>query len=180
MKDAISLKFAATACPVYHKSANYTNFAKRSRIPGENLKLELRKRVLERLQADPGTKLTAAEIARWIVSTYPAECAQKIADSTVIETDDQLFAQLRAEIYGSHRNWQHQDLTLRKREIEAESVAFLVCHRNRVWPWSERYLSEHTEKGTDIDSIDLHQIMRAAGQVEALLGLTAHTKFDRG
>ncbi|WP_079500081.1 COG2958 family protein [Paraburkholderia hospita] len=80
------------------------------------MKLELRKRVLERLRADPGAKLTAAEIARWIMSTYPAECAQKIADSTVIETDEQLFAQLRAEIYGSHRNWQHQDPFLKTTE----------------------------------------------------------------
>lgn len=70
--------------------------------------------------------------------------------------------------------------TLKQREIEAESVAFLVCHRSRVWPMSERYLSQYTDEGVGVDSLDLYQIMRAAGQIETVLGLAAHTKFDRG
>ncbi|WP_167306951.1 ImmA/IrrE family metallo-endopeptidase [Paraburkholderia hospita] len=70
--------------------------------------------------------------------------------------------------------------TLSQREIEAESVAFLVCHRNRVRPMSERYLSQYVAEGVGVESLDLYQIMRAAGQVETLLGLTAHTRFDRG
>lgn len=68
---------------------------------------------------------------------------------------------------------------LKDREIEAESVAYLVCNRNGVKPDSETYLSEFIAANTDIDSIDLYQITRAAGQVENFLGLTAHTKFDR-
>ena len=60
------------------------------------------------------------------------------------------------------------------------SVAFLVCHRNKVAPRSDRYLSQYMEAGVGVESLDLYQIMRAAGQVETLLGLTAHTKFDRG
>lgn len=65
------------------------------------------------------------------------------------------------------------------REIEAESVAYLVCHRNGVQPNSASYLSNHVAADTNIDSVDLYQITRAAGQVESLLGLSAHTKFDR-
>ncbi len=69
---------------------------------------------------------------------------------------------------------------LKDKEIEAESVAYLVCHRNGVQPNSDSYLSDYVTGNTDIDSVDLYQITRAAGQVESLLGLTAHTKFDRG
>jgi hypothetical protein len=29
-----------------------------------------------------------------------------------------------------------------------------------------------------VDQIDVYQVMRAAGQVEALLGLTEHTRFE--
>jgi hypothetical protein len=32
---------------------------------------------------------------------------------------------------------------------------------------------------TTIDEIDLYQVMRAAGQVETILGLTAHTKYPK-
>lgn len=64
-------------------------------------------------------------------------------------------------------------------ELEAESVAFLVCERNGVKSKSETYLSNYVTGNTTINDIDLYQVMRAAGQVEALLGLSAHTKYDR-
>jgi hypothetical protein len=63
-------------------------------------------------------------------------------------------------------------------ELEAESVAYLVCARNKVKSKSETYLSKYVTENTTIDNIDVYQVMRAAGQVEALLGLTAHTKYD--
>ena len=66
-----------------------------------------------------------------------------------------------------------------QRELEAESVAYLVCARNGVTSKSETYLSNYVETNTTVDDIDLYQIMRAAGQVETLLGLTAHTKFAK-
>ncbi|MDP2863108.1 MAG: ImmA/IrrE family metallo-endopeptidase [Desulfobacterales bacterium] len=64
-------------------------------------------------------------------------------------------------------------------ELEAESVAFLVCARNGVQSKSETYLKNYVEKNSTVDQIDLYQIMRAAGQVENLLGLAAQTKYDR-
>lgn len=64
------------------------------------------------------------------------------------------------------------------RELEAESVAFLVCERNGVTSKSETYLKNYVQQNTNIDNIDLYQIMRAAGQVESLLDLTARTKYD--
>jgi len=44
---------------------------------------------------------------------------------------------------------------------------------------SESYLSAYVNADTNVDQLDLYQIMRAAGQVEAALGLTAHTKYYR-
>ena len=66
-----------------------------------------------------------------------------------------------------------------QRELEAESVAYLVCGRNGVRSKSETYLTNYVETNTTVDDIDVYQVMRAAGQVEALLGLASHTKYDR-
>lgn len=63
-------------------------------------------------------------------------------------------------------------------ELEAESVAYLVCARNGVASKSETYLKTYVTQTTTVDHLDLYQIMRAAGQVETLLGLTAPTKYD--
>ena len=35
------------------------------------------------------------------------------------------------------------------------------------------------KQDTTTEQLDLYQIMRAAGQVETILGLAAHTKVDR-
>ena len=64
------------------------------------------------------------------------------------------------------------------RELEAESVAYIVCARNGVDSASETYLKDYVQANTTVDQIDIYQVMRAAGQVEALLGLSARTKFD--
>lgn len=64
-------------------------------------------------------------------------------------------------------------------ELEAESVAYLVCKRNGVEPKSETYLSKFVSENLTADQMDLYQIMRAAGQIETFLGLGAHTKYDK-
>lgn len=64
-----------------------------------------------------------------------------------------------------------------QREIEAESVAYLVCCRNGVESRSESYLSNYVEQHTTIDQVDLYQVMRAAGTVERMLGLNHHMKI---
>jgi len=66
-----------------------------------------------------------------------------------------------------------------ERELEAESVAYIVCMRNGVEPKSQTYLRNHVDQHTTIKSLDLYQIMRAAGKVEKILGLTAETNFKR-
>ncbi len=62
-------------------------------------------------------------------------------------------------------------------ELEAESVAYLVCERNGVTAKSETYLSHFVSEEKCLGNLDLYKIMHAASQVEALLGLTEHTKF---
>ncbi len=64
------------------------------------------------------------------------------------------------------------------REVEAESVAYIVCKRNGVEPKSQTYLSGFINKRTTFEGIAVYQIMRAAGRIEALLELATATKFD--
>jgi hypothetical protein len=65
----------------------------------------------------------------------------------------------------------------RWRELESESVAFIVCARNGVASNSETYLTNFVDQNTTVEDLDIYQIMRAAGQIETLLGLGAHTTF---
>lgn len=64
-----------------------------------------------------------------------------------------------------------------QQELEAESVAYLVANRNGVQSKSQTYLSSYIKGDRDIKRLDVYQIMRAAGQVETLLGVAGHTKF---
>ena len=65
------------------------------------------------------------------------------------------------------------------REVEAESVAYIVCKRNGVEPKSQSYLSGFIDGYETLEEIAVYQIMRAAGRIEALLGLATATKFAR-
>ena len=57
-------------------------------------------------------------------------------------------------------------------EIEAESVACLVGHRNGVEPVSDAYLAEYIKAGEPIGrTLDVERVMRAAGAVERAMGL---------
>ena len=69
-------------------------------------------------------------------------------------------------------------LTHEQRELEAESTAFIVCARNGVECKSQSYLEAYVGQDTTTANLDLYQIMRAAGQVETILKLAAHTKVD--
>jgi hypothetical protein len=62
-------------------------------------------------------------------------------------------------------------LTLQQQELEAESVAFLVCERNGVQSRWHPYLSRFVDTATTLDQIDVYAVMRVAGRIESLLGL---------
>ncbi len=64
-----------------------------------------------------------------------------------------------------------QNTSLFQRELEAESLTYLVCSRHGVEPRSHTYLAGYVDNNLTIDNVDIYQIMRAAGQVENLLGL---------
>lgn len=67
----------------------------------------------------------------------------------------------------------------RWRELEAESVAFIVCKRRGVSSSSERYLRNFVDQQTTVDDLDIYQVVRAAGRVESLLGLGLNTTFQQ-
>lgn len=64
-------------------------------------------------------------------------------------------------------------------ELEAESVAYMVCERSGVKSKSHTYLSNFVTANTTVNDLEVYQVMRAAGQVETMLGLAAHAQFDR-
>lgn len=66
----------------------------------------------------------------------------------------------------------------RQGELEAESVAYLVCARKGIESASETYLTDYVDQHITVDQIDVYQVMPAAGHVEALLGLSEHTRFE--
>jgi hypothetical protein len=62
-------------------------------------------------------------------------------------------------------------------ELEAESVAYLICKRNGVVSASETYLQNYVDQNTTIEAIDVCQVMQAAGQVESILHLGQRSTF---
>lgn len=58
-----------------------------------------------------------------------------------------------------------------QRELEAESVAYLIATRCGITAKSQTYLSPLLENNQEMPPLDLYQVMRAAGQVESLLDL---------
>jgi len=47
----------------------------------------------------------------------------------------------------------------------------LVCRRYDVESEAERYLAQHIQPGTSIADLDIDLMLRAAGQVESVLGI---------
>ena len=73
----------------------------------------------------------------------------------------------------------HVDFTVeveRSLRVLDGSVA-VFCAKGGVEPQSESYLAEYVNHGTTVDRLDLYTILRAAGQIESALELSAHTSF---
>lgn len=60
-----------------------------------------------------------------------------------------------------------------QREVEAESVAWLVAERNGVKAKSETYLRYFVEKAPEID---IYTLLRATGRIEEILGLSEYAR----
>lgn len=65
----------------------------------------------------------------------------------------------------------------RVQEIEAESVAYILCHRNRVEFRSQPYLNSFVEANESAADLDLYAITRAAGHIERLLDLSISSQW---
>lgn len=81
---------------------------------------------------------------------------------------------------GEDKKWSIKDRMFRtyhQRELEAETAAFLVAERNGVESKSETYLANYVRDHETMDDLDFYQITRAAGQIETLLGIAAHSQF---
>lgn len=79
--------------------------------------LNLRQRVIDRLQTLSGPSQTARELAQWVFEQFPAECAVKKAGSaSYIQSDNDLVQQLVAEISGSRPRWQQMHPQLKTTE----------------------------------------------------------------
>lgn len=59
-------------------------------------------------------------------------------------------------------------------ELEAESVAYIICEKNGINSKSSKYLSNFVTNNESVESVDIYRVMRAAGQVESLLELSSH------
>ncbi len=68
---------------------------------------------------------------------------------------------------------ERRDVLLAQREVEAECVAYLICRRNGVFSDSHRYLADYVEHKDARPEV--YQVMRAAGQIEVVLGIGAQT-----
>ena len=53
-----------------------------------------------------------------------------------------------------------------------------MCRRYDVESEAESYLAQHIQPGTSIADFDIDLMLKAAGQVEAALGIAAHTLFQ--
>ncbi|MDO5538388.1 MAG: ImmA/IrrE family metallo-endopeptidase, partial [Desulfovibrionaceae bacterium] len=61
------------------------------------------------------------------------------------------------------------EISLRRREFEAESVAWLVCERLELINPSARYLAHYVGERGEIPNVSLDAILKAAGQIETML-----------
>jgi len=68
-------------------------------------------------------------------------------------------------------------LTHEQVELEAESVAYLVCKRYGVESYSEAYLAKFVNDNTTTGNIHFYMIMKAAGQIETILELGDMVSF---
>lgn len=110
-------------------------------------------------------------------STYAIEINQNHSPNVQFATLAHELGHLFLSHQGADRKLKIPDRTAinhAQREIEAESVSYLVCSRHGVESRSHAYLANHVEKNTTIDHVDLYQVMRAAGGVEERLGLNHH------
>jgi hypothetical protein len=106
--------------------------------------LNLGKRLIEFLQADPDTSYTAREIGQWVFEQFPDECAEKRAASTggYINSDTDLLQQLVAEISSRRVGMQKQYPQLKTTE-----------GRPRRYYWTEKNAGEEVATAEQVEVV---------------------------
>lgn len=111
-----------------------------------------------------------------LASTYKMRLNRNHPPATQFVTIAHELAHLYLSHLGSDRNLKISPRSTpphAQREIEAESVAYILAIRNGVASKSESYLRNFVDP---MPPIDIYTIMRAAGQVEQILGLSETSK----
>lgn len=92
-----------------------------------------------------------------------------------LETKYSTLVHELAHVYAGHQgtfceNWWKPRLGLSKevKEIEAESIAYLVCGRNGLKTSSEAYLSHYIQTKQEIPLISMEVVLTVSGYVESL------------
>ena len=88
--------------------------------------LKLNTVVVECLKKNPGARMTAREIANWVVAQHPDECADKLSRSSALKTQSDLVQQIVAEIGANRPKIERRFTQLRTTE-----------DRPRLYYWSE-------------------------------------------
>ena len=75
--------------------------------------------------------------------------------------------------------WGYRRPDAAQKELEAESVAYLVCRRRGVEPHLQPYcrILRSPKPQSAVNRADVYQVMRVAGQVEGLPGLSSIQKL---
>lgn len=109
---------------------------------------------VERIQAKIRIKLNKKHPVAWQYSTLCHELAHIYLGHLGCDND---------------RWWPSRlNLTRTQREIEAEAVAYIVCHRAGLNTQSDEYLSGYLKDEKDLECISLDLIVKVAGHIEKM------------
>lgn len=116
------------------------------------MSLDLRKRIIERLTANPEVQYKARDLAIWVFETYPTECAEKRANSAnpALQEDSALIQQIAAEIGANRPNWQAKYPQIKTTES-----------RPRRYYWSEQNAKQAVEQ-IESEGININTPQQAA------------------
>ncbi|MBZ5857555.1 hypothetical protein [Flavihumibacter profundi] len=95
-----------------------------------------------------------------------AAYTQNIKFSTLVHELAHIYAGHLGAIKGSW--WQFRSLDHSSKEIEAESISYLVCKRMNLQTTSEEYLSSYISKNRELPYVSLDVILTVANYIEQL------------
>lgn len=80
-----------------------------------------------------------------------------------------------------HGHWPDRTgLTITEKEFEAESVAYLVCHRLGLEPASASYLAGYLVNADEVPSISMDAVLRASGRILDMATRKVPPRPERG